>query len=164
MGKSPLHKDGQFTVGENKLMSIVLAVLFFALFAYGIFDAARLRFKNIDYQSYVLALALVPCFYFLRRIKSKRIYVRINKTGIYMDEQLVTPWSHLLKAYLGQEKKKKIYDLQDKFILIVEYRGADPTKGYRKKIPLTNTQNKSEEEVLEAVEFFWKLYKRESGQ
>lgn len=163
MGKYSLHKDGEFVVGENKLMYIVLAILFFALFAYGVFDAIRLRFKNIDYQSYVLALALIPCIFCLRRIKSKRVYVRINKAGIYMDEQLVTGWSHLLKAYLGQEKKKKIYDLQDKFILIVEYRGADPTKGYRKKIPLTNTQNKSEEEVLEAVDFFWKLYRQEPG-
>jgi len=30
-----------------------------------------------------------------------------------------------------------------------------------KKIPLTNTQNKSEEEVLEAVMFFWKEYKKQ---
>ncbi|MDZ4794210.1 MAG: hypothetical protein SGI83_08025 [Bacteroidota bacterium] len=163
MGNDALNKDSELVVGENKLMAWVLAILFFALFAYGVYDAIKLRFKHIDYQSYVLVLALVPCIFCLRRVKSKRVYVRINRTGIYKDEQLVTSWSNLLKAYLGQEKKKKFYDLQDKFILIVEYRGTDPKMGYRKKIPLTNTQNKSEEDVLEAVQFFWRLYRHQNG-
>jgi hypothetical protein len=34
----------------------------------------------------------------------------------------------------------------------------------RRKIPLTNTQNKSEEDVLQALQFFCKEYKKETGQ
>lgn len=47
--------------------------------------------------------------------------------------------------------------LQDNFVLVVEYlKDKMSDKGVRRQIPLTNTQNKSEEEVLEAVKFFWK--------
>jgi hypothetical protein len=35
-------------------------------------------------------------------------------------------------------------------------------QGFRRTIPLTNTQNKSEEEVLEAVKFFWNEYRKET--
>lgn len=160
MTKTALTKDSEFIVGENKLMNYVMALFFFALLLYGFIDAANRHFKDIDYQSYIFALAIIPLIYCLRRARSKRIYLRINKKGIYKDEQVVTNWSNLLNFYLAQEKKKSFYDLRDNFILVVEYKGIDPKKGTRRKIPLTNTQDKSEEEVLVAVEFFWKEHKK----
>lgn len=147
-------------VGENKLMNYVMAVFFLAIFLYGFIDAVSRQFKDIDYQSYIFSLAVIPFVYCIRRARSKRIYLRINKKGIYKDEQLVTAWPNLLKFYLAQEKKKSFYDIRDNFILVVEHHGIDPKKGSRSKIPLTNTQNKSEEDVLAAVDFFWKEYKK----
>ncbi len=164
MGKTPFSKDSEFLVGDNKLMAYVLAFLFFAIFGYGLFDAIRLRFNNIDYQSYIFTLALLPSIYCLRRAKSRRIYIRVNKKGIYSNGQLVTGWPNLYKVYIAQETKKSFYDLRDNFILVVEYRESDLKKGIRKKIPLTNTQNKSEEEVLEAVQFFWRIYRNDNSQ
>jgi len=164
MTKIELTKESEFIVGENKLMNYILAILFLAIFLYGLGDAVSRNFKNIDYQSYVLTLALIPVVYCLRRANSKRVYIRINKNGIYKDEQIVTGWSTLLNYYLAQEKKKKFYDIRDNFILVVEYPGEDVNKGFRRKIPLTNNQNKSEEEVLEAVAFFWAAYKMNTGR
>lgn len=163
MAKAPLTNDSEFVVGEEKSINYVMAVFFIALFLYGVIDAARHQFKNIDYQSYIFALTIAPAVYCFRRAQSKRAYIRINKTGIYKEEQLVTGWSSLLKFYLAQEKKKSFYNIQDNFILVVEYSGTDPQKGIRKKIPLTNTQNKSEEDVLAAVDFFWQQYKKTTG-
>ena len=107
MTKIELTKESEFIVGENKLMNDILAILFLAIFLYGLGDAVSRNFKNIDYQSYVLTLALIPVVYCLRRANSKRVYIRINKNGIYKDEQIVTGWSTLLNYYLAQEKKKK---------------------------------------------------------
>jgi hypothetical protein len=50
--------------------------------------------------------------------------------------------------------------LRDNFVLVVEYKKNGTKQGFRKKLPLTNTQDKSEEEVLEAVKFFWGEYKK----
>lgn len=159
MRKIPLSKDSEFLVGEEKVLNYILGSLCFALFGYGVFDAARRHFTNIDYQSFVFALALAPALLFFRKARSKRVFIRVNKTGIYQDEQFVTGWPGLLKAYIAQKEKKSFFNIQDNFLLVVEYRKDGSKEGIRRKIPLTNTQNKSEEEVLEAVNFFWKEYK-----
>lgn len=162
MGKARLTKDSEFLVREEKVLNYILAGLFLALFLYGVIDALR-HFKNIDYQSYIFALALAPAIYCFRRAHSKRVYIRVNKTGIYQDGRLVTGWSNLLKVFVTQKEIKRI-SIVDNFILVVEYRKDGFPQGFRSKLPLTNTQNKSEEEVLEAVEFFWKEYKRDAGK
>ena len=163
MRKIQLTKNSEFLVGEEKIMNYVLASLCLALFMYGLIDAIRRHFINIDYQSFVFALALAPAFIFFRKARSSRVYIRVNKTGIYQDEQLVTGWSNLLKVYIAQKETKSFFNIRDNFILVVEYSKGDLKQGARRNIPLTNTQNKSEEEVLEAVKFFWKEYRNGAG-
>ena len=163
MAKIPLTNDSEFVVGEEKVINYAMAVFFLALFLYGLIDAINRHFRNIDYQSYIFALALVPVIYCLRRAHSKRVYIRINKTGIYHHEQLVTGWPNFLKAFIAQKEKKSFFNILDNFLLIVEYRKDGHKDGFRSKIPLTNTQNKSEEEVLEAVKFFWKEYRHDAN-
>jgi hypothetical protein len=157
MPKIPLHKDSQFIVGEDKILVYILSFLFFGLFIYGLIDAMLHHFKQLNYVNLLFVVALLPAFILFRQAKSKRIYIRINKKGIYQDERLVTQWIYFLNAYITQ--KEKAFSIQDNFILVVEYRKDGVEKGFRRNIPLTNTQNKSEEDVLEAVQFFWKEYR-----
>jgi len=157
MGRSRLTINSEFIVGEAKVLNFVLATLCLALFGYGVVDAIRRNFINIDYQSYVFAVMLIPAFLFIRKAQSKRIYIRVNKTGIYQDEKLLTRWPDLINAYVDQKEKKGFIEIRDNFLLVVEYKKNN--QGIRHKIPLTNTQNKSEEEVLAAVKFFWKQYR-----
>ena len=156
---SLLTPDGQFLVGEYKLMHYFMALFFLALFSYGVYDAWSRDFKNIDYQSYVFALGIIPVVMILLKLRKGTIYIRINNKGIYKNERLVTPWSGLLNVTLTQEEKKGIYDLGDKFVLLLQYSKPGETKPSLRKIPLTNTQNKSEEEVLAAVKWFWGKYR-----
>jgi hypothetical protein len=145
------------------VLNYILASLCFALFLYGLIDAIRRHFTKIDYQSFIFVLALAPAYLFFRKARSNRVYIRVNKNGIYQDEKLVTGWANLLKAHITQKEKTGIINLQDNFLLVIEYRKAGLQQGFRHKIPLTNTQNKSEEEVLEAVQFFWKEYREDAG-
>jgi hypothetical protein len=161
MAKPPFIKDSQFIVGEEKVLNYVLASLFFGLFIYGLVDAIVYHFTKINYLNIISVLLLVPAILFFRRGKSDKIYIRVNKTGIYQDEKLLTRWSNFINAYISQ--KEKMLSIQDNFILVIEYRKDGVDKGFRRKIPLTNTQNKSEEEVLEAVKFFWSLYRNDAG-
>ena len=164
MAKIPLTKDSEFVVGEEKVLNYIMTAFFIALFLYGLIDAIRRHFINIDYQSFIFALALVPAIYCFRRAHSNRVYIRVNKTGIYKDEQLVTGWSNLLNAFITQKEKTGIFNIVDNFILVVEFTKDGSPEGFRRKIPLTNTQNKSEEEVLEAVQFFWSVYRKDAGK
>ena len=164
MAKIPLTKDSEFVVGEEKVLNYIMTAFFIALFLYGLIDALRRHFINIDYQSFIFGLALVPAIYCFRRAHSNRVYIRVNRTGIYKDEQLVTGWSNLLNAFITQKEKTGIFNIVDNFILVVEYIKDGSPEGFRRKIPLTNTQNKSEEEVLEAVQFFWSVYRKDAGK
>jgi hypothetical protein len=159
MGKMLLTKETEFKVGQEKVLNYVMGCIFFALFLYGLVDPIKNNFKNIDYQSIVFILALAAAVYCFKGAQSKRVYIRVNKSGIFQDEKLVTDWSGLIKVYIGQKEKTGLINLLDNFILVVEFRKDHTKTGLRRKIPLTNFQNKSEEEVLEAVQFFWKLYK-----
>ncbi len=161
MAKNQLTQDSQFIVGENKGLDYVLAFLCLALFSYGLIDAIRHNFTNLSASTFVFLIALVAAILFFRKGNSKRVYIRINNKGIYQDERLVTGWANFHNAYISQ--KEKMITIQDNFQLVVEYLKDGTKQGVRKKNPLTNTQNKSEEEVLEAVMFFWRVYKREKG-
>ena len=139
MAKKELTVDSEFTVGEEKVLVFILAALFFGLFVYGLVDAILQHFNSGTYIRYVCLVALLPAIFFLKKGKSKRIYIRINKTGIYQDEILVTRWSNFLKAYVNQKEKRRIIEIQDNFQLVVEYTKDGEDKGFRRKIPLTNT-------------------------
>ena len=154
MATKPLTIDTEFIVGEEKVLDFILATLFFGLFVYGWVEAIVQDFKNETYIRYLCFSALLPASYFFKKGMSKRIYIRINKTGIYQDEKLVTVWSNFLKAYVNQKENTRLINIQDNFQLVVEFLKEGEDKGFRRKIPLTNTQNKSEEDVLAAVMFF----------
>jgi hypothetical protein len=148
----PLTNETEFTVGEEKVLNYVLAFLFFALFAYGLADAIHQGFSAVTYVNYLFVLAIIPAAMAFAKARSKRVYIRINKTGIYEHEKLVTSWPTFLKAYITQ--KEVVMSIRDNFLLVVEYYKDDPKKGFRRKIALTNTQNKSEEEIMKAIQFF----------
>lgn len=162
MSRLDLSPEKDFLVKEEKWVNFVMAILFLALFVYGLTDAAMSGFRHIDYQSILFTLALAPAWIFFRQGLSKRIHIRVNRTGIYQDEKLVTAWTGFVNARLDQQQK--LASIKDNFVLVVEYRRGDPVKGFRRIIPLTNTQNQSEEDVLKAVQFFWIDYQKRQGR
>lgn len=159
MAKKTLTRDSQFTVAEEKILVFILAAIFTGLFLFLLIYGVT---QNNTTNILLSFLLLGPAFFFFKKGKSNRIYIRVNIKGIYMDERLLTSWDNFLKAYLSQ--KETVLSLQDNFQLVVEYRKKDePTTGMRKRIALTNTQNKSEEDVLAAIQFFWKEYQKGRG-
>jgi hypothetical protein len=155
MPTPPLSPDTDFIVGEDKVLDYVMAFLFFALFMYGAIDAFMKGITRLEYLNYVFFLALAPTLFYFVKARNKRVYIRVNKTGIYQDEALVTEWSRLLDVFIAE--KKAAISIKDNFILVIEYQKQGITDGFRRKIPLTNTQNKSEEEIMGAITFFRKL-------
>ena len=148
-----LEPNGDFIVGEEKILNAILSLIFFGLFSYGVIDALMEKNYEPGVMPVFYGLALALSFWFFKKFRSKRIFLRINQNGIFKDEKLVTDWDHLLKAYITQKPKTTIY-ITDSFVLIIEYMKTDTDKGYRSIVPLTNTQNKSEEDIMEALKYF----------
>lgn len=159
MAKTVLTKDSQFIVGEDKVLDVIMTILFFGLFLYGLVDAILKHFAKLNYLNFLFLLALYPAILYFIKGRAKRIYIRINKSGIYQDEVLITNWGNFLKAYIHQ--KDIVFPvIKDSFTLVVEYMKDGQSQGFRRRIPLTNTQNKSEEEIMAAVKFFFKENER----
>ncbi|HQU57029.1 MAG TPA: hypothetical protein PLG88_06345 [Chitinophagaceae bacterium] len=152
-----LQPDTEFEVKEEKALVYVLAFACLALCIYAIIHFLLIGLKKQEYTQLLYALVIIPAIYFFRKAKQNTVYIRINKTGIYERENLVTTWPYFLNAYINQ--KKKTISIQDNFVLVIEHLKPNNTSGFRKKIALTNTQNKSEEDIMTAIIYFWKIYK-----
>lgn len=152
----PLNKDNDFVVVEAKVLDYIMAFIFFVIFLYGLIDTVFSGYIDSMLLQVILILFGFPAIIYFVKARSRRIYIRINKMGIFQDEKLVTNWKNFLNAYIKQ--KEVVGSIKDNFVLVVEYLKDGSDAGFRRKIPLTNTQNKSEEEIYEAIQFFLKEY------
>jgi len=65
---------------------------------------------------------------------------------------LVTNWTHFITAKYEQEDK--VMSLQDNFILLIDYYNPETGKRYTSKIKLPSILNKSEEDIIAAIQRF----------
>jgi hypothetical protein len=156
MAKKELTKESEFVVGEEKILNYILGFLFLIIFILGLVPSVKNNISADRALDYLLMMALVPSIMFFTKARSRRVYIRVNKTGIYQDEMLVTGWDNFLNAYV--KEKPVTLRWRDNFMLVIEFTKEEPGKGFRRFIKLTNTQNKSEEDIIAAILFFWKLH------
>lgn len=155
-----LDEDGSFTVREFAALSWIIAALFYALFIYAVINTAQMKTQSSAFD-HMLLMVLLPAIGFTYKARSKNVYIRINEAGIYIGNFFLTNWQNFISAEYTQ--KKVVASFQDNFILIIQY--YRPGDGqYEKEVPLTNTQNKAEEEVIAATQYFYDLYKKGASQ
>jgi hypothetical protein len=141
--------NSNFVVKENGGVFLVLGILFTAMFIYSVI---YFRDPQKDVKFEFTYLLLVPAIYFIRKaFTKKKVIILINKNGIYYYNKLITSWFNFVKAQVTQEEK--LMAISDNFVLLVEYRNGQ-SKLITDKIPLTNTQDKSEEEIIAAIKYF----------
>ncbi|MGZ3849181.1 MAG: hypothetical protein ACXVMS_13770 [Flavisolibacter sp.] len=151
-----LEEDGSFVVRENKTLNTIVAAFFYLLFFYAVFNTCLSSSAQGIVYDKMLLVVLVPAILFTFKAFSKRVYILINKEGIYINNFLLTDWKNFVSAEYKQ--KEIVGSIQDKFVLFIEYY-RDGMGYYVKEVPLTNSQNKSEEEVIAAIEYFYELSK-----
>lgn len=144
-----LQPNSNFVVKENGGVFLVLGILFTAMFIFSLLYFGKPG-EDLKFES--TYLLLVPAIYFIRKaFTKKKAIILINKNGIYYYNKLVTSWMNFVKAHVTQEEK--LMAISDNFILLVEHRTANSNLVVD-KIPLGNTQDKSEEEIIAAIRFF----------
>jgi hypothetical protein len=143
-----LSIDKDFVVKESVGVNLIVAIAFFGMFFYGLYDKIEKGQEGRHLE--ILMLALVPGFLFLRKAVSKNRDITINKNGICINNRLITNWSNFIEAKIIQQEVT--LSIQDNFVLFITYR--EGPRIFRNKIPLRNTQNKAEEEIIEAIRFY----------
>jgi len=103
-----------------------------------------------------LLFLLIPGAFFIARAKRNPIIIKINKSGFYYIGKKITDWEHFYSAALSQDDKQ-VGSIEDRFILVLKYYSLDNRGMYKMTIPLTNTQDKAEEEIISAIDFYYKI-------
>lgn len=156
MNASIQSKENEFLVRESAFINFVVAGALLLLFVVALMNAS-------DMMSYVMAfgLFLTPGIVFLYKGLSKKIFIRINAQGIFFRGKLMTDWRHFYDAQVRDGRG--IGSIQDKFLLDVRYYSPDGQLLHKVSIPLTNTQDQAEEDVLAATYRFYKAYRTQTG-
>lgn len=132
------------SIGIMVFIAIASLVMFFSSIAY-----------NDMTVSLPLLIPAIPC---IAGIFIRNPLIEVNSTGIYTKGSLITDWAHFANADFTQRTKAGRWT--DNFVLILEY-SKEGYYGYFKcELPLSNTQNKSEEAVLAAIDFFYTAYRK----
>lgn len=153
-----LKSNEDFLVRENAGLNLLIGAAFLLMFIITLNDKVDAESQQ-GYHFKAMHLALLPAvFFILRLLEDKRTIFRINKRGIYYYGQFVTGWDNLIKTWYGEEQVTE--SIQDNFMLYVRYQKADG-KIYQCKFPLTNTQDKAEEEIVTAIKFYFNKYQQD---
>lgn len=154
MARIYLDKNNEFTVKEWKALNIIVAVVFLVLFIFALYN---LGFNNWgSWQIFILLCLpiLIVAFIYRKKSTSDTVIIRINNEGIFYYGKLITGWDNFQNAYITDEMEIGSY--ADKFMLVIEFYRDNLL--IQRKIQLTNTQDKSEEEVYAAIKYFYKQH------
>ena len=104
----------------------------------------------------IFYLLIIPAVLFIWRGTVNATVITINKIGFFYGGELLTTWDNFIDAVVTQEDK--ILMIQDNFLLFIKYYKEGSQGYFGRKIPLTNTQDKAEEEIIAAIKFYYRLH------
>ncbi|MBB1286948.1 hypothetical protein HRH25_21375 [Flavisolibacter sp. BT320] len=140
--------EEDFIVRESKKMRLIIGLFL-------------LGFAVMMLQDYVwmAIVAAIPGIASVVASTRDQVIMKINKTGFYYYGKLLTDWNNFVSAEFMDEMPvltSGSAGLSDKFSLYIKYYKTDQPGCFGRKIPLTNTQDKSEEEIIAAVRFYYR--------
>lgn len=152
--------NGDFHVKDSKGCNMTVAILFLAAF---VLTVCIDRFDTDHPSVYqLLYLSIVPAVYMIRRSIINKTIITINKTGFYYFGELVTNWKNFIDASVTQdEENRRIpYDVTDRFMLLVRYFKEGESGYFGRKFLMTAVMDKSEEEIMAAIKFYYEQARR----
>jgi hypothetical protein len=141
--------ESDFVVKESKNTNLVIGI-FMLLVSVAAFSISAIVIGGVT-----LAIAIGA----LTKTSKDEVILQINKTGIYYYGQLLTDWDHFKREEFIDELPLPSGNnpgVNDKFFLMIKYYKDGYPGYYGRKIQLTNSQDKSEEEIFAAIKFYYK--------
>lgn len=147
--------NGEFYVKDSKGCNMTMG--FLCLVAFGIIVYID-RFNTDNLSVYqLLYLSIFPGAYLLKRGMANKIIITLNKNGFYYFDKLVTDWNNFIDARVTQddENRRIPFDVTDRFMLVIRYGKIGHTGYFVRRIPMTPVMDKSEEEIIAAIKFYY---------
>jgi len=151
-----LNTNGDFVVKESVGSNIFIGVVFLLLALAALInftdDTDKYHPPRTSFFVTILAITLPPAILFIAKGFMHQTVMTINKNGIYYFGTLKTNWNNFINAYITQDEIPG--SIQDNFVLILQFYKEGKEGFFETKIPLRNTQDKSEEEIIAAIKYF----------
>jgi hypothetical protein len=157
MSATPPTTDHSFKVKEDVTLNFLVGGLCLVFVVVSVVNWSN---DFINYLSILFFLA--PAVFFIAKGIKNRTIITINAKGIFYHGRLVTNWETYYKAYISEDQK--LASISDNFVLIIKCYDAEKEKFYERKIKLSNTQSKSEEAIIGAINYYNKLGKEGLGR
>ena len=153
MRSSQLHAEGDFLVRESRSINFMAGGIMLIVFA------VSMSFGDYGWSNYLYALCLflIPGAIAIGKGRRNAIVMTINKTGFYHAGKLVSDWNLFYDAVVQHKLVPGSYN--DNFVLDIRFYSPDHTLLYTYSIRLTNNQDKSEEEIIAAIHFYYNASK-----
>ncbi|MEP7164259.1 MAG: hypothetical protein ABI741_06175 [Ferruginibacter sp.] len=148
-----LDPGSEFIVKESTVVDLIIAFVFYCMFGSAVFYSSGDKIMDR-----VIMTSLVPAIAFTFRAFVKTVAIRVNNKGIWFGGQPVTDWGNFISAKVNQLEMRS-GGWEDRNELAVEYFKGTEGDVYKKTIPLLSTQNRSGEEIIAAIEYFYELHK-----
>ena len=144
--------ESDFLVKESKSISLFVGI-FFLILSLAAFTMSVL----------MGGLILLVAISALIRSSKDITIMKINKTGFYYYGELITDWDHFISEDFIDEiplPSTSSAGINDEFYLMIKYYKDGKPGYYGRKIRLTNSQTKSEEEIIAAVKFYYQHHNK----
>ena len=162
-GTPLLESDGSFAVRELKGTDVFIAIFFYFIFflaLYNVIEHSRPGHSIFYFR--LLLFTLLPAVAYTVKVFSKRICMLVNRQGIYNNNLLFTNWQNFVSAQYTLEDKPG--SLRDYIVIHVYYRNEYDMTYHVRNIRLSMTANKSEQEIIRAIQYFYDLSQREGEE
>lgn len=159
MSNFTLDKKGNFIVQESVFLNCFSGSIFLALLL-GVLITRNWE-RNTDTVSFYfiyLFLILGAVIFFVKANRNEVIMI-INNMGIYYKGNFITNWENFINAHITQddyEVSSNSSGVNDKFNIVVTCFQPTSAGDYMYKLAMSGSQNKSEYQIIYAIEYFSK--------
>jgi len=139
------NASADYVVKESKGVNLIRGIFFFIL---------GLGFVSISWYGWFLVVASIAV---VARAFREDVSMIVNKVGFFYYGQLITDWDHFIsEEFIDDGPATPRRAGKDQFYLMIKYYKEGQPGYYGRKIPFTDTQDKSEEEIMAAIRFYYK--------
>lgn len=152
-----LDTGGNFNVQESVLINIISGFIFLSIFC-GVLYTRDFESNYPASSFYLIYLFLVfGCIASFIKAYRNKTFIIINKNGIHYKGKLITAWINFRNAYIIQEDynvSNYSAGISDKFKIAVIYLDPISGKNYTQQMIMSASQDKSEYQIISAIEYF----------
>jgi hypothetical protein len=144
------NASSDFVAKESKGVNLVIGIFFLIL---------AFAFVFISWYGWLMVISVLAIV--ARGFRNKRIMV-INKNGFYYYGELLTDWDHFIsEEFIDDGPSLSWSPPKDQFYVLIKYYKEGQSGYYGRKVSFTNSQDKSEEEIIAAIKFYYNNHEKE---